>query len=211
VFYQIAYAAEPSLFSTAKIEILVVLTEPPTAVNDFVETAIGDSVIIPVLDNDILLAPVELTIVQGAANGTASVSPTNPDAISYEPVSGFYGSDSLVYQIAYAIDPSLFSTAKIYINVVDDSGIDDMKGISGLTISPNPATDHFNISFDAIENSNLSITVFDLKGKTLLQKNLQAQAGNNHFTIRNHQLAQGIYLLKLNNNKESGFTKLIVK
>ncbi len=191
--------------------VLIELTDPPTAVNDSVETGVEQLITVSVLDNDILQAPVNLTIEQTASQGNAFIPFANPNVISYQPVAGFTGLDSIVYKIAYTAEPTLYSMAKIYINVVDNSGIDKLSGISGLTISPNPAGDHFNIAFDAIESSMVSITVFDLTGKALLHKSLQVKAGSNQLVIHNHQLAGGVYLLQLSNKNTSGFTKLIVK
>jgi hypothetical protein len=50
-----------------------------------------------------------------------------------------------------------------------------------------------------------------MSGKELLRRELNVQSGNNQFSFPNHNLASGIYLLKLTDKNTSGYTKLIVQ
>ena len=98
--------------------VLYELTDPPVAVDDNAETTINNMVTVMVLENDILEAPITLSIEIPANQGNAFIPFTNPNIINYEPNDGFYGTDSIVYKIVYQADSTLYSTAKVlYISI----------------------------------------------------------------------------------------------
>jgi len=190
---------------------LTELTEPPTAVDDDIETGVNQLVSVSVLDNDILQAPVTLTIEQHATQGNSFIPFTNPNIINYQPADDFIGQDSVVYKIAYLAEPDLFDMATIYFNVVEDSGIGEMDGISEFRIFPNPVTDAINLSFEATEDSKLSLTVSDISGKQLLQREVRVNSGGNNIAIHEHHLTNGLYFLKLSQGNNFAIQKLIVQ
>ncbi|HHR85272.1 MAG TPA: hypothetical protein ENL23_02865 [Candidatus Acetothermia bacterium] len=75
------------------------LAATPVASDDSVITAEDSAVTIPVLDNDIGLGdiPVTVTIITGPSAGTARVNANN--TITYEPIVNYYGSDAFTYQV----------------------------------------------------------------------------------------------------------------
>ncbi len=190
--------------------VLIELTDPPTAVDDITETGVGQLITVPVLENDILQAPVTLTIEQPATQGETYIPFTNPNVINYQPTAGFLGQDSVVYKIAYLAEPDLFDMATIYINVVDDSGIGDISVQTGLHIYPNPATSEINIVYEAVENGRLELGIYDLTGRIIHKKNLEIQSGNNTFSITNLNLMPGVYMVRLSNGTVFALQKLIV-
>jgi hypothetical protein len=75
-----------------------------------------------------------------------------------------------------------------------------------ISISPNPSTEQFNISIDnKIKNVNF-INLYNNQG--LLIKIIKKQNEYNKFII-NENLAQGIYYIKIGNNKSIGVRKII--
>jgi len=191
--------------------VLIELEDPPTAVDDLTETGMDQIITVPVLDNDILQAPVVVSIEQHATQGDSFIPFTNPNVINYQPTDGFLGQDSVVYKIAYLAEPDLFDMATIYINVVDDSGIGELHGVSDFRIFPNPVASDINLSLDATESGMLTLSVSDFTGKQLLKRALSVNVGSNQFTIRNHQLATGVYLLNLSKGNTFAIHKLIVQ
>jgi phosphatidylserine/phosphatidylglycerophosphate/cardiolipin synthase-like enzyme len=191
--------------------VLIELTEPPTAVDDLTETGVDQMISVAVLENDVLQAPVVLTIEQHATHGESEIPFTNPNVINYQPADGFLGQDSVVYKIAYLAEPDLFDMATIYINVVDDSGIGEISGISDFKVFPNPVANDINLSINATETGTISLTVSDLSGKQLLKKELSVNIGNNQYTFNKHHLSPGIYLLKLARENTFAIQKLIVQ
>ena len=88
----------------------------PTAVNDTFTTLQGGFVEVPVLLNDVIEGEIQLTLLENAANGQASVTAGNTKTISYEPNPDFSGLDSFVYQISYLSTPELVANGKVYIS-----------------------------------------------------------------------------------------------
>jgi endonuclease I len=93
----------------------------------------------------------------------------------------------------------------------EGTGIEEIKGIAGMELYPNPAMDEFTVSITAKENMNIRITVSDLTGKKLLQKAEALTVGNNRFTFRNHHLSGGVYIVKLSSGNGTEHRKLIVR
>lgn len=191
--------------------VLIELTEPPTAVVDSVDTRIAELVTVSVKDNDILLAPVTLTIEAPATHGNAYIPFANPNVISYLPEEGFYGLDSIEYKIAYQAEPNLFSLAKVYINVVNSSDIEEISQNNTMTIAPNPANDEIFIQFGKAINANASIGVFDLLGKQCFETGLNANDAFINVNLHAAGLKPGIYMVRLSNGKSVEIQKLIVQ
>nr|NQU89632.1 T9SS type A sorting domain-containing protein [Bacteroidota bacterium] len=190
--------------------VLIELTDPPTAVTDSAETYLTQLVSIPVLNNDIIQAPVSVNIEQHATQGSSYIPFTNPNIINYVPAEGFYGLDSIVYKIAYQAEPSLFSNATIYINVINSNGIDDPSERFGISISPNPASDKINIDFDSKHNSAATIDIIDLTGRCVYSQNIAVSSGMNNFQIINQRIPSGIYMLRFTQTQSSVIKKLII-
>ena len=192
--------------------VLFELTEPPTAVNDIVQAPMDQMTIIEVLLNDIKLAPVSLTIETQAVNGSSKIPFTNPNVISYTPASGFIGVDSITYKIAYQALPDLSSTAKVYITVIDASGINDNPSISSLVVYPNPAANgSFHISCSMKVADQATIQLIDLTGKQVFEQQVKLNSGENLFDYNLSELNQGTYFLRLTTTKAVWNQKVIIK
>lgn len=113
---------------TVSVDIQSGINNPPVAFDDYADTAhIDQLTFMNVLDNDIdpdkngLSNPV---ITVTTLHGTALVLPNG--LISYTPNPGYYGRDSLTYQICDIVSnpancvqtPTFCTTAKLYINVL---------------------------------------------------------------------------------------------
>jgi phosphatidylserine/phosphatidylglycerophosphate/cardiolipin synthase-like enzyme len=190
--------------------VLFELTSPPTAVVDTVETVKDQLVIIPVLDNDILQAPVTISIEQQASSGNAYLPFANPNAINYQPATGFLGQDSIVYKIVYNADPTLFASAKVYISVVNDNGIGELNSHSTLNISPNPAKDVFYIHLADNLSGKAQLTIFDLMGNKMINTELVGNEKSIHIDLRKANLKQGLYMVVLEDEKTLLTGRLII-
>jgi len=87
------------------------------------------------------------------------------------------------------------------------SGVKDVEYNSGsLSLSPIPANNLLHVSYDS-ENitGSSTLTVLDMKGRSIMSKDI-----TNETELNVSNLASGVYLLKLTNNKESVVKKLIV-
>ncbi len=190
--------------------VLIELTTPPTAVNDSVETNINELISVLVLDNDSIQAPITLSIEQHAAHGNSYLPFTNPNIINYLPAEGFSGLDSIIYKIEYKAAPDLFATAKIYINVVDDSGLDDISRQTGMSIFPNPARDIINIHFSTPVNGKASLAILDLFGKIRYEVNLTDNEDGIQIDPNSVWLKPGIYIVRLSKGNSFAIQKLVI-
>lgn len=177
--------------------VLFELTTPPTAVDDITETKMDELLTIPVLDNDLILAPVTISIEQTATQGNSYIPFANNNVIAYQPNTGFLGQDSVVYKITYNAAPTLFATAKIYITVNDNDGIDEYSVKGTLNVSPNPAKDEINIRLLSPLSGNATLTLFDLMGKQHLFVSLTEKEQNVHISLKNTGLNPGVYIVAL--------------
>ena len=80
---------------------------------------------------------------------------------------------------------------------------------SKLTLSPVPANDVLKVNYSKEINSNSSIiSILDLNGKIIMTKNLE-NPGQIELNVSN--IPDGVYLLKITNNRENLIKKLILK
>jgi subtilisin-like proprotein convertase family protein len=84
--------------------------------------------------------------------------------------------------------------------------------IEGLNIWPNPAKDSFNISFEVqSDNTPVEIKLFDISGRKVLQRNYN-QVSNTFFsTIQTQGLTKGMYLLYINDGRNTTTQKLLIE
>jgi hypothetical protein len=190
--------------------VLVELTTPPTAVDDVAETGISQLINVQVLNNDTIQATVSVTIDQPAIHGSAYIPFGNPNVVSYSPEPGFIGQDSAVYKIAYQAEPTLFATAKIYINVIDNSEIAENAGVMSLNIYPNPAKDEITITLSTAMSGKATLKIFDLLGNQRFKVNLSDIKNQIHVNIANAGLKPGIYNVTLEDKETLRTGRIII-
>ena len=88
-----------------------------------------------------------------------------------------------------------------YFNVIYDklrwqpSGKEEFVDTPDFDISPNPANDFLNITFENVLEEKGSIEIFDMMGKTVMQQSIEAQSNNLRMSI--DELPRGTYGIKL--------------
>lgn len=80
-----------------------------------------------------------------------------------------------------------------------------------LAIAPQPANDRLQIMLDAPKNAPAQLTVVDLNGRVVLQRQLSMQQGMNAFSIPTSQLPNGMYLIRLSGKEFQHVQKLLVQ
>lgn len=191
--------------------VLFELTDPPTAVDDNAETTIAQLITVQVLHNDAMLAPVTLSIETQATQGSSYIPFANPNVINYQPDEGFYGTDSIVYKIAYQAEPTLFATAKVYFTVIDNSGINQLFVNGKVDVYPNPAENQLNISFVAKEAVDLEIGLTDISGRAIMQDRHSAAQGVNKISLDLSGVSRGVYFLSISDGNSSMSGKVMVR
>ncbi|MFD0932400.1 reprolysin-like metallopeptidase [Psychroflexus salinarum] len=77
-----------------------------------------------------------------------------------------------------------------------------------LTIYPNPSQGKFKVEFNAVNSTNVELTVFDLRGRSLFNKKYDVFGRFNH-EVNLNSLSSGVYLMEISDGSNK-FTKKIV-
>jgi len=78
-------------------------------------------------------------------------------------------------------------------------------------IFPNPSSGIFNLYFEDFSIENFDLSIFDISGKLILDKNYSFTNGISRMVSLNlSSLSKGIYLLKVNANNNSVVKRLII-
>lgn len=190
--------------------VLFDLNTPPVAVADNAMGVIDELLTVAVLDNDEIEAPVTLSIESGATHGTAYIPFANPNVISYQPETGFYGEDSVVYRIAYQADATLYSTAKAFFTVVNNSGVNELSSVGTLKVMPNPATAIIHIPLSLTNSGQASLTITDMQGKTVHTTMLSGVEKDVYLNLDGLGIQAGIYLIVLKDQQGISANRLVV-
>ncbi|MEO6165896.1 MAG: M43 family zinc metalloprotease [Chitinophagales bacterium] len=88
-------------------------------------------------------------------------------------------------------------------------------GSSDLTIFPNPNNGDFTLTYSLPEQSNVRISIIDLTGREIIQVSDEQKAAGNHQQAINtaaiQNLANGIYMVRLQTDSQSFVKKLVIE
>lgn len=178
--------------------VLLELTGPPTAVNDSAKTNFNETVTVEVLANDVKKAPVTVSIETQSVNGSAYIPFSNPSVISYQPNTNFKGVDSITYKIVYNASAALFATAKIYIRVIDNTGIAETSANGKLLVFPNPVMNGLvNVSCFASAAEKGTVQLMDVTGKLVFESAVKLSKGENNLSYAFPASYKGTYFMRL--------------
>ncbi len=79
------------------------------------------------------------------------------------------------------------------------------------TIFPNPVVDNSRIQFISGKSQQVTFTVMNVLGKTILSKNISANRGVNELTISSESFSNGIYLYSIAAEGKISTKRMIVK
>ncbi|MGB1207307.1 MAG: alpha/beta fold hydrolase [Chitinophagales bacterium] len=77
-----------------------------------------------------------------------------------------------------------------------------------ISIWPNPVQNSLQISFSTLQKNDMFLQIFDVNGKIILQEKIERSQTN--FEYNSSKLANGLYFVKLIDNKESQVLPFIV-
>src|SRR5690606_24315912 len=78
------------------------------------------------------------------------------------------------------------------------TGIDDLFANSqAISIFPNPTTNDLNVSFDLVKKSNVTFSIVNLLGQSMLEYKSTYSVGQNKATLSVSDLPSGIYFLNI--------------
>ena len=106
-----------------------------------------------------------------------------------------------------AINGNCTSTQSFTINIA--VALNELVGIEGLNIYPNPAKDLLNIDFTNTTDQNLELQIVDQFGRVILTNN-DNNLGVMHQEISLANFLSGVYYLRLNSNSSTRIEKIII-
>ena len=104
-------------------------------------------------------------------------------------------------------------TAFISIQVIETSSVDELNGISDVTIYPNPNDGNFMLNVTLSKATSMQISLFDITGKLVQQLfNETLVEGQHHLdmTTTTTKIAQGVYHLVIQTENGMISKKLVI-
>jgi len=153
-------------------------------------------------------------------NGDTSVSFTVAPTGSGNNIKGtfsFQPNASHVHQthlVVFRCSDGYFTTDQtLSINVRSGLGIEESspQAYSAWQVYPNPMSDFFRLSFQAIDAEDLKLEVLSLDGKVMMEEELSSKAGLNVYQIQNTNLQPGVYLLQLTGSQGLLLSEKLIK
>jgi len=95
--------------------------------------------------------------------------------------------------------------------VIDNSGVNDLFLGGKVNIFPNPADNQLNVSFNAVNNASLDISLTDISGRVIVKENHNTSIGENKILVDLSEYTTGIYFLKIADGNSSMDFKVVVK
>jgi hypothetical protein len=97
------------------------------------------------------------------------------------------------------------------IDIEQNINVSKLSGASELNLFPNPANDKLTLSFFNSETTNVTFEIFDMIGKVIDTKAINAEEGFNSTDFELSSFNNGIYFVKMTENGETTVKKFIVK
>ncbi len=156
-----------------------------------------------------------------ATAGSVSASAFTPTSTQWRTetvnCAALLGSNNVMFKFVFTCD-TLGAGNNIYvddINISGSIGIEDhqIENLLNLQAYPNPSKGLVNISFELAEKHQVSLSVYDILGKSVKNMvNTQLAAGTHKYILGNDvQLSPGVYFMNLNVDGRLFTQKIIVE
>ncbi len=125
-------------------------------------------------------------------------------------VNGSIGIGNHPYWLYCSFTNGCEASDTVIVKVLDGVNVNELNTTNGINVYPNPSNGVFNVSGEFSTNNNVTITVLDITGKTVLIKKLD------NVSILNQEIDlssnnKGIYFVKINNNDKTATYKVTVE
>jgi hypothetical protein len=80
-----------------------------------------------------------------------------------------------------------------------------------ILIYPNPAIDKINIDFTSTEKGIISVKLIDLPGQLLMQQRCEVKKGRNPISMSLKGISRGVYLIEIQQQKQTYYARVIVQ
>lgn len=79
-----------------------------------------------------------------------------------------------------------------------------------IELYPNPAQNKINIAYQAINSSSVSVDIYDLSGKLIMNQQFNSQAGQTNLELDLYKIQNGSYIVRLTDGQKQYQTKLVI-
>jgi PKD repeat protein len=100
---------------------------------------------------------------------------------------------------------------KGYISVVPGLGMEEKKDHPWYTVYPNPSEGLIRLAFSEASAEPVTIRVFDLMGRMILQKEANAFQGQAELTINLSSAGKGVYILRVSTGSRNKSSLVVVR
>jgi hypothetical protein len=90
-------------------------------------------------------------------------------------------------------------------------GLDELDGVSGMKLYPNPANDDVTLSFTGVVSSMLNVELLDQTGRVVYSKQIFGATGVNNHRMNVSGIAAGIYQLQVTRGNQTASRKLVIE
>ena len=148
-----------------------------------------------------------------------STNITNFTQVSGDEFLGDYNTSLMIGCDVYSIWAAKSgSDINVYIgktDICETTGITEYTTVNGnfsiSDIYPNPVSDNLNVVVNSKEPQKVSISLYTISGKIVLNTELQLTKGEQELKLNISHLQKGNYILKVNNKANNIITKSIIK
>ena len=102
-----------------------------------------------------------------------------------------------------------------FIEIVDQGGVGigmyNSESFELKTIYPNPVVDNSRIQFISGKSQQVTFTVMNVLGKTMVNRSITAQRGVNELTISSEDFSNGIYLYSITADGKTSTKRMIIR
>jgi hypothetical protein len=140
----------------------------------------------------------KVNFVKGAGNSVSVINYTLTDAKAF-------GQNNVLYYRLKQVD---FDGKYSYSNIVRVSK--NAVSINGISVSPNPYSTEYNVSFTTNSEGKAMIEMIDIQGKVVATQNVSVVSGTNVLPMQETStLNDGVYFVRITMNNETHMLKLV--
>ena len=94
------------------------------------------------------------------------------------------------------------------VNII--SAVQDIEALQSIAVFPNPVASNMTVSINLADAKNLKMNIQNVVGQTVIQNNMNLNAGNNTIEIATETLQNGTYFLQLSDMVGTKTVKFVV-
>jgi Secretion system C-terminal sorting domain len=150
-------------------------------------------------------------IFNGGISGCSEISGIPTTAGTY-PLFAIIGASGTIFGGTISVGP-IVDTLLAYRIIIAPSGVginDQQNSLSFINVSPTIAKENIELQFTSALANDTKIQILNTLGESITSINYKSKAGINALNISTQTLAEGIYILSLQNSKQTIVKRFIV-